>query len=232
LKLLNIFCKEGSNMTKKLNDFEECFAFHAENGGSNPLGDAKLINKHIYLKRLSGSKSQKAFPEGFFILRREDLKHKRLKCDHCGRVFLKEIYEIKRSQKNGDKKTFCSHKCCGAFYAGLPGYYQRLKDTGFVGRSGPDHPNWRGGIPPGEHFKRAKKKWPEKHRARQIFYRAVKTGTITRPETCPLCGRIAKICAHHKDYDKPLEVEWKCHRCHAKDRIGVKLERSPIPQAA
>lgn len=59
---------------------------------------------------------------------------------------------------------------------------------------------------------------------------AIVRGRITRPETCQRCGDkppLAKdgrsrIHAHHHDYNKPLDVEWLCAKCHR--------EETPLPE--
>jgi len=45
---------------------------------------------------------------------------------------------------------------------------------------------------------------------------AIRTGRLHRPPTCSSCGiSDPKINGHHRDYTKPLYVEWLCYRCHA-----------------
>jgi hypothetical protein len=61
-----------------------------------------------------------------------------------------------------------------------------------------------------------------KSRANRLVHEAIVKGVLVRPETCTLCGDIPglskagspKIHGHHHDYDKPLDVEWICVRCH------------------
>lgn len=51
---------------------------------------------------------------------------------------------------------------------------------------------------------------------------AIKYGVLVRPDICERCGKDpgkasdgrSKIHAHHHDYDKPLDVEWLCAKCH------------------
>ncbi len=50
-----------------------------------------------------------------------------------------------------------------------------------------------------------------KQKARNAFLRALERGDIER-QTCEQCGEKAE--AHHKDYSKPLEVEWLCFAHH------------------
>jgi len=41
------------------------------------------------------------------------------------------------------------------------------------------------------------------------------TRILVRPEGCEDCGGRSPH-AHHKDYSKPLEVDWLCSSCHGK----------------
>lgn len=59
---------------------------------------------------------------------------------------------------------------------------------------------------------------PEKSDARRIVRNAVAAGALPKPEVCEDCGaRFEKrlLDGHHKDYGKPLEVEWLCRACHS-----------------
>lgn len=58
----------------------------------------------------------------------------------------------------------------------------------------------------------------ERHRdsVRRAVRGAVQRGELSRPLRCENCKKIAdRLEAHHVDYDKPLEVQWLCRRCHA-----------------
>jgi hypothetical protein len=50
--------------------------------------------------------------------------------------------------------------------------------------------------------------------AHNVLNYCVRTERIERPKQCPVCGRYAKLDAHHHDYNKPLDVEWLCKSCH------------------
>lgn len=67
---------------------------------------------------------------------------------------------------------------------------------------------------------KARKKWldanPEKRAAHVILNNRVQGGYIEKPDTCQECGAGGRIHGHHKDYSKPLEVDWLCATCHAK----------------
>lgn len=56
---------------------------------------------------------------------------------------------------------------------------------------------------------------------RQTLY-AVNNGKIKRPETCPRCGRKARIQAHHFNYDHYMNFVWLCSSCHKKEHNGKK----------
>lgn len=54
-----------------------------------------------------------------------------------------------------------------------------------------------------------------KQRAYRLTRDAIAAGFLVRPAQCQQCQRVAKIQAHHEDYDKPLDVMWLCQRCHS-----------------
>ena len=64
---------------------------------------------------------------------------------------------------------------------------------------------------------------------------AMKNGALIRPEKCSRCNCIPKpaidgrssIHAHHHDYDKPLDVEWICAKCHRKETRLPKIMGAP-----
>lgn len=58
------------------------------------------------------------------------------------------------------------------------------------------------------------KRNPEKKRAHNQVYRALRDGRLHR-EPCEVCGSTEKVQAHHDDYSKPLDVRWLCSRHHA-----------------
>jgi len=64
---------------------------------------------------------------------------------------------------------------------------------------------------------RSIEKHKEKQLARYEVYKATLRGDLIRPTVCPVCGIESKIQAHHKDYDKPLDVKWMCVSCHSQE---------------
>lgn len=57
-------------------------------------------------------------------------------------------------------------------------------------------------------------KQAQKHRSRQRFAYAVKTGKISCPNKCSKCETVCKPEGHHDDYSRALEVRWLCRKCH------------------
>lgn len=55
-----------------------------------------------------------------------------------------------------------------------------------------------------------------KDKAHTAVTKALREGTIQRPNNCIDCGVVCKPYAHHEDYDKWLEVDWLCSKCHPK----------------
>lgn len=55
---------------------------------------------------------------------------------------------------------------------------------------------------------------PEAVRARQIIANEIEGGRLQRPVICSKCERECRLHAHHKDYTKPLEIQWLCPSCH------------------
>src|SRR5436190_12085390 len=63
----------------------------------------------------------------------------------------------------------------------------------------------------------------QKEHARQMVHEAVSAGKISKPSRCQQCKEpVASylLHAHHIDYFKPLEVEWLCVDCHAKEHAN------------
>lgn len=60
-------------------------------------------------------------------------------------------------------------------------------------------------------------RYPEKVAARKALTTAVELGRVAKPDICERCGGKflpTEIHGHHRDYSKPLEVEWLCVDCH------------------
>lgn len=47
---------------------------------------------------------------------------------------------------------------------------------------------------------------------------AIQKGLVTKPECCERCGLKTfskQLHGHHRNYAKPLEVDWLCYGCHS-----------------
>lgn len=59
---------------------------------------------------------------------------------------------------------------------------------------------------------------PQKASAHSKIAYAVRSGSVSRPDTCEKCSSYhSNIHAHHDDYSKPLEVIWLCTACHGSE---------------
>lgn len=56
-----------------------------------------------------------------------------------------------------------------------------------------------------------------KHSARNKVSKALKNGSLIKATNCSRCGSGKRLQGHHKDYTKPLKVEWLCIPCHKKE---------------
>lgn len=72
----------------------------------------------------------------------------------------------------------------------------------------------KGRIHHRKNSKEQRKKFRLEHLARVKLGYALKKGIIKKPTVCSKCGNEGRIEGHHKDFNKPLEVEWLCNRCH------------------
>ena len=65
-------------------------------------------------------------------------------------------------------------------------------------------------------------KWDVRH---AVAY-AVKTGRLERPGNCSRCQTPCKPDGHHSDYNRPMDVEWLCRRCHMLEHRLIRGEAS------
>ncbi len=80
-----------------------------------------------------------------------------------------------------------------------------------------NNPNWKGGVSSNNYryTKKSRERYPEREIARKRVARAIKSGKLKRPENCqfPRCEN-KEVFAHHRDYLRPLVVEWYCREHH------------------
>lgn len=70
-----------------------------------------------------------------------------------------------------------------------------------------------------ERHRQSRLKAPDKYAARTALRAAVLRGDVVKPEHCEECNQrtpARRLHGHHRDYSKPLEVEWLCTGCHGR----------------
>lgn len=75
---------------------------------------------------------------------------------------------------------------------------------------------------------------PERYRAHNRLSKAVSTGKLAKPSKCERCLQSKtsrQLDGHHRDYSKPLEVQWLCRQCH-KDRHREEQGEAPKTEPA
>ncbi len=63
---------------------------------------------------------------------------------------------------------------------------------------------------------------PEKFAAYAAVHAALAHGELTR-HPCEVCGSTERMCAHHDDYSKPLDVRWLCERHHRRLHLSLAI---------
>lgn len=53
-----------------------------------------------------------------------------------------------------------------------------------------------------------------RYTATLAYNEALRSGSLVRPGKCAVCRKICKPHGHHRDYAKPLRVQWLCAKCH------------------
>lgn len=108
------------------------------------------------------------------------------RCDYCG-----EWSTDRPSHYKLKIRHFCSQSCYSAYRKEILPITEQHAYKG-------------GGMPQKEKVKRLK--------ARSDLNHAVKQKRIYK-KPCEKCGN-PQAQAHHHDYNKPLEVQWLCLKCH------------------
>lgn len=67
--------------------------------------------------------------------------------------------------------------------------------------------------------------------AHLALLRAVRNGTIHKPDTCQVCGKTCSPEAHHKNYADKLKVVWLCRECHSQYHQGKSERAKAIREA-
>lgn len=72
-----------------------------------------------------------------------------------------------------------------------------------------------------------------RQRARRKLNYEIERGRLIRPTSCARCGGDGGLIeAHHRDYSRPLDVEWLCSACHGKTRRAEVIQLPVVEDAA
>lgn len=116
-------------------------------------------------------------------------------CKRCGDR--KPLQEFPRNHKMRDGRL---NVCKVCFAADMRDYRRR---------------HYRRVVAAGDAYKARN---PEKARAHVAVCNALRSGRLFKPGACEGCGKrpalSRELQAHHRDYSKPLEVQWLCAGCH------------------
>lgn len=75
-----------------------------------------------------------------------------------------------------------------------------------------------------EYARRRAREHPEARRAQNAANAALQSGKITR-RPCAACGSTENVQMHHPDYDRPLDVQWLCARCHKQLHVDAEASQ-------
>lgn len=137
-------------------------------------------------------------------------------CRVCKQIFEPTAYQLSKSdyrclmcRRQADKEWRDKHKANGTTFK--------------IGKASKEwwreYENKRNNDPTHKAYKAAAMKryaqnprLRHKFEARWLTHRAIKAGKLIK-QPCEQCGNV-KVQAHHRDYDKPLDVMWLCATCH------------------
>ncbi len=125
-------------------------------------------------------------------------------CGHCKIEKLQSDFSLNCSKKDG-LRAQCKD-CDKAYYKTHQkerANYQRTRRRTSTGK-----------VVMGKWARKHRLKYPEKAKAIDTVNNAIKADKLRRPLTCESCNKEKFVEGHHPDYDKPLEVEWLCKKCH------------------
>lgn len=66
-----------------------------------------------------------------------------------------------------------------------------------------------------------KKRYPGKVKANQVVSNAIRDKKLTR-KPCEVCGTQERVQAHHRDYRRPLMINWLCFNHHKEWHLNHK----------
>lgn len=139
-------------------------------------------------------------------------------CSRC-----KSILDISEFGKNRNRQDGIADRCLvckrtlSANHRLKYAHTQKYRD-----RMSAAYQRWRKRHPGRklEHVQASQKKYPEHHKTRQAFTRAVFEGLIER-KPCIVCASL-NANGHHEDYSKPFDVIWLCTLHHGRRHVEIR----------
>ena len=126
-----------------------------------------------------------------------------LRCRDCKLAYNKRYYEARHEQLCADQRARTAKNRDGVNAAARVRYRKNVE-------------RYR------EQTQRWKRENPEAHTAHIRVMNALAARKLKKASACEQCGVLGRrLDAHHRDYAKPLEVEWICVSCHKREHVGV-----------
>lgn len=127
-------------------------------------------------------------------------------CPKCGMLKAIDEFAVNKSRKGG-RQVYC-RKCQNKMTQAWADYHRSIRcqhQRSYCKRNRDAR---------AETMRRAKERCAKAHAAKQAVREAIKAGILI-PEPCGYngCGR-TDVQGHHHDYDKPLDVWWRCPEHH------------------
>jgi len=149
--------------------------------------------------------------------RRKRSRSRRASCSICASSFVTRHSQGKycsdKCSREGERKSWREYgernrKARRAYHRKL---YEKNSEA-IIRRIKKYHQTKRGRLLRLISDERRRKMFPEKCAARQAVMVAIRSGKLKR-QKCEKCGD-QKTQAHHRDYSRPLYVQWLCAKCH------------------
>ena len=143
------------------------------------------------------------------------------RCSRCGEV--KPTDAFVKDRRNGDERgcacTACTHargKIYKEKHKDMSARYRKIHNENYLKEHGVSYAKTRRDI--------YNAKYPLRRKAREAVETALDMGILAK-KPCEICGEI-KVVGHHKNYLRPLDVQWLCTPCHR--AVHVELRRAGI----
>jgi hypothetical protein len=139
------------------------------------------------------------------------------RCRGCDAVKPKEAFPTKAAHRDG-RASWCRDCCARRRRERRQTDPQWAAPENAAGRA---HRHATGNAA----RRRSNVRYPERRAARRTLWYAVKAGKVAKPDACERCGTPTPrkhLHGHHTlGYDRPLDVQWVCVKCHGREHRTV-----------